>query len=99
MQAPTTVSYALEPGWRELRGAVAIDDAVLLEPADGSVVFRIRLDGEVVWTSRAMSAGDAPQSFPPIALAGKRTLELEADMDADLNQGDRADWLRMMLVR
>jgi hypothetical protein len=99
VQAPTALTYVLEPGWRELRGSVAIDDGVLREPADGSVVFRILLDGDVAWTSPTMSAGDPPLAFPPVALAGKGTLTLEADMDADLNQGDRADWLRMMLVR
>jgi hypothetical protein len=102
VQAPTAVTYDLGGAggaWRELRGAVAIDDSVLLEPAKGSVVFRIRLDGATAWESPVLAAGDAPLAFPPLALAGKRELVLEADMSTELNQGDRADWLRMLLVR
>jgi hypothetical protein len=99
VQAPSRIGFALPPGFRALHGSVAIDDSVLLEPARGSVIFRLWLDDERVWESVSLSAGDPPVAFPPIALAGKRELVLEADMAADLNQGDRADWLRMMLVR
>ncbi len=97
--APSRIHFALDGAFRELHGAVAVDDSALLLPARGSVVFRIFLDGERVFESASLSAGDAPVPFPVLALEGRRELVLEADMAADLNQGDRADWLRMMLVR
>jgi hypothetical protein len=97
--APSRIRFELDGAYRELQGAVAIDDSTLLLSARGSVVFRILLDGEAVFESASLSAGDTPVTFPPVQLAGKRELVLEADMAADLNQGDRADWLRMMLVR
>ncbi|MEM7306163.1 MAG: NPCBM/NEW2 domain-containing protein [Planctomycetota bacterium] len=97
--APSGIRFKLDSGWRELRGAVAIDDSVLHEPARGSVIFRIHLDGELAWESPQLASGDAPLSFPPLALEGKKELLLEADMATELSQGDRADWLRMMLLR
>ena len=97
--APSRIRWNLDGGWRELRGAVAVDDSVLLEPAKGSVIFRLHLDGELAWESPTLSAGDPPVTFPTLALAGKRELALEADMAGGLNQGDRANWLRMMLVK
>ena len=97
--APTRLTWELDGSWRQLRGAVAVDDSVKLEPAEGSVVFSILLDGEAVWTSQRLSSGQAPLPFPPLDLTGKRELVLVADMSDQLNQGDRADWLRMMLVR
>jgi hypothetical protein len=97
--APSRLRFPLDGSYRELHGAVAIDDSTLLLSARGSVVFRILLDGQAVFESGSLSAGDPPVTFPPVQLEGKRELVLEADMAADLNQGDRADWLRMMLVR
>ena len=97
--APSRIHFDLDGTFRELHGSVAVDDSVLLLPARGSVIFRIFLDGERVFESASLSAGDAPMAFPPVQLAGKRELVLEADMASDLNQGDRADWLRMMLVQ
>lgn len=97
--APSRITWALDGAWRELRGAVAVDDSVLRGPAQGSVVFRLHLDGELVWESPVMSSGDPAVHFPALALEAKTELVLEADMADGLNQGDRANWLRMMLLR
>jgi len=100
MHAPTRVRWELDGTFQALRAIVAIDDSALLNPADahGSVVFRALLDGEPVWESGIVRGGDSPLELPAIALAGRRELALEADMVGDF-QGDRANWLRVRLVR
>lgn len=102
MHAPSRVSWSIDPRWDELRGSVAIDDSSLFnaEGARGSVVFRVRLDGELLWESPVVRGGDAPRPLPGLRLgpaSGPRVLELEADPVEDF-RGDRADWLRVLLV-
>jgi hypothetical protein len=100
MHAPGTLTFALEPGYRSLRGRVAIDDSALVNPlpARGSAVFRLRADGEVLWESALVRGGDPPLSIPALALSGKKELVLEVDPAGDF-AGDRADWLELILIR
>jgi hypothetical protein len=99
VHAPSRIEWKLGKSWRTLRGSVAIDDQVLRLPARGSVVFRIHADGAQRWQSPTVRGGDAPVAFPAIDLAGVDELVLEVDADADSYVADRADWLRMILVR
>ena len=39
------------------------------------------------------------QAIPPVALEGKRKLGLEVLMATEFHVADRANWLRVMLVR
>ena len=96
--APTRIVWDLEPRFDSLRGFVGVDDSSLLEAQGlGSVVFRVWLDGRAVWTSPVVRAGDAAVALPTVKLEGAAQLALEADMAGDF-VGDRANWLRMMLV-
>ena len=99
VHAPSRLTWALDGTWTELRGAIAIDDSVLLLPHQGSVEFRLLLDGELAWASGTVRGGQAPRTLPALDLTGKRELTLEVDMDSEFHVADRADWLRMMLVR
>lgn len=99
VHAPSRLTFDLGGAWDELRGQVAIDDQVLTLPARGSVVFRVTLDGEVAWQSGVVRGGTPPVALPPIDLHGRRELVLECEMAADLHVADRADWLRMLLVK
>jgi hypothetical protein len=99
VHAPSRLTWELDGSWTELRGAVAIDDQVLMLAARGSVIFRVQVDGEQRFESPVVHGGDPPVEFPPIALKGARKLTLEVDMDGDHFVADRADWLRLLLVR
>jgi hypothetical protein len=99
VHAPSRVEYSLGGSWRGLRGSVAVDDEVVHLPARGSVRFRIHGDGELLWESAVLRGGDPPVAFPELDLAGVQTLLLEVDMAEELHAGDRADWLRLILVR
>ncbi len=98
--APTRLIYDLDGGFTKLRGSVGIDDSSLANPenARGSVVFRVHVDGKTAWESRVVRGGDAPVDLPILDLTGAREVVLEADPVEDF-RGDRADWLRILLVR
>ena len=107
VHSPSVLAFALDGTWRELRGSVALDDEVLLLPARSaaSVEFRVWLDREPgdpagpAWSSGVVRAGEAPRALEGVALEGVERLVLEVDMADNLTVGDRADWLRMLLVR
>ena len=98
--APTRVRWDLERAFQGLRGLVGIDDSSLLhdEEARGAVIFRVLVDGDTRWESGLIRGGDGLTSLPLIDLAGAEELVLEADPAGDF-RGDRANWLRMVLVR
>jgi hypothetical protein len=97
--APTRLAFELDPRFTKLRGSVGVDDSSLSNPehARGSVRFRVLLDGKVAFESHVVRGGDAPLELPVLELAGARELVLEADPVED-HRGDRADWLRFVLV-
>jgi hypothetical protein len=99
VHAPSRVVYDLGGAWSSLRAEVAVDDSVVPLPARGSVRFRVLADGELRWESEVLHAGDPPRAVPPLDLAGVEELVLEVDPVDELHVGDRADWLRPVLVR
>lgn len=98
VHAPSRLVWKLDGRFAALRGAVAIDDSVLLLPHRGSVVFRVLLDGEAAWESPLVRGGGEPLSFD-LDLDGARELALEVDMATRFHEADRANWLGMLLVR
>jgi hypothetical protein len=99
VHAPSRLTFRLDGAWRELRGAVAIDDEVLRLSARGSVIFRVIVDGEQRFESPVMRGGDPVLDLPRIALEGAQELLLEVDLATDLHVADRADWLGLVLVK
>ncbi len=100
MHAPSQLTFALDGGYRALRGRVAIDDSTLVNPsaARGSVVFRVRADESVLWESSLVRGGDPALAFPTLNLSGKKELVLDVDPAGDF-AGDRANWLDLVLIR
>jgi hypothetical protein len=99
VHSPSRLTFSLGAQWDELRGLVAIDDQVLRLPERGSVVFRVLVDGELAWASGVVRGGMPPVPLPPVKLTGATELVLECDMSVDFSVADRADWLRMVLVK
>ncbi|MHC4377569.1 MAG: NPCBM/NEW2 domain-containing protein [Planctomycetota bacterium] len=97
--APTVLEWDLEPGLRVLRGAVAVDASVRRLGLEGSVRFRVLVDGEARFESDWVGVSRGPVELPEIELEGARVLRLETDMGPDYNAGDRADWLDLRLIR
>jgi hypothetical protein len=99
VHAPSRLVWELDGGWKELRGSFAIDDSVLQLSYHGSVKATIRVDGEIRWESGLVRGGGAPLALPRIPLSGARELALEVEMAENHYVADRADWLRLILVR
>lgn len=99
VHAPSRLTWKLDGSWKSLRGLAAIDDQVLRLPGKGSVVFRVLVDGKTAWESPLVRGGDAPLAFAGIPLAGAKELVLEVDPAENLHVADRADWLRVVLVK
>ncbi len=101
VHAPSRLQWNLDGSWKALRGAVAVDDSVLLLPYRGSVEFALYLNGadEPAWRSGRVRGGDAPLELPALPLVGVRSLALQVDMDERSYVADRANWLRLLLVR
>ncbi len=99
VHAPSRLVYALDGGFASLRGAVGVDDQVLRLASRGSVEFRVLVDGEVRWESGLVRGGEPERPLGPVDVSGARELVLEVDMATDYHVADRADWLRVLLVR
>ncbi|MEX1025955.1 MAG: NPCBM/NEW2 domain-containing protein [Planctomycetota bacterium] len=100
VHAPSELVYELDGAPWQLRGEVGVDDSVLRGPriAHGSVRFSIRGDDEELWKSDVMRGGDPAVAFGPLDLDGVSELRLVVDPVDDF-MGDRANWLRLLLVR
>jgi len=99
VHAPSRLTWDLEPGWRTLRGQVAIDESVRLLPYGGSVEFQVLRDGELFWSSGRLRGSGPPVAIPPVPLRGVKRLTLAVEMAENLHVADRADWLELLLVR
>jgi NPCBM/NEW2 domain len=99
VHAPSRLTWTLDGGWKRLLGSAAVDDQVLLLGSHGSVIFRVRVDGQLRFESGLVHGGDAPLKLPELDLSGAHELVLEVDPATDLFVADRADWLTMLLVR
>ncbi|QDU68076.1 NPCBM/NEW2 domain-containing protein [Engelhardtia mirabilis] len=99
VHAPSRLEYVLDGDYRELRGSVSLDDSVLELSARGSVKFRIEADGELLWESAIQRGGDPVRRLPTLSLEGVSRLALIVDEADERHVADRADWLRLRLVR
>jgi len=99
VHAPSRLTWTLDGGWAELRGLAGIDDEVMTTDHRGSVVFRVHVDGEMKFESGIRRGGGELLELPAIDLSGAKELVLEVDVATDFHVGDRADWLRPILIR
>lgn len=99
VMAPTVLEWELPEGYREFRGAACVDASVKRLGLEGSVSFRVWVDGEVRFDSQSIGVRSGAVVWPAIDVKGAKRLRLEADMGPDYNAGDRADWLDLRLIR
>jgi len=99
VHAPSRLTWELDGAWKSLRMRAGLDDSALGGTYQGSVVFRVYVDGEVRWASPLVRGGEGPLSVPRVDLGGARSLTLEVDPASEAFFCDRANWLRPVLVR
>ena len=96
MASRMSVTYPLEPGDREFRAFVGIDDAA---EGRGSVRFRIHIDGRVVWESDEVTGAMPLVTCPPASLSSAKELTVEVDFGQFGDVGDIANWCDAVIVR
>ncbi len=99
VQSYSSLTFALDGSFRELRLVVGIDDSTkyLGSPGLGSVTFRVLLDGKVAKEIKK-ARGDAPDEVA-VPLGGAKKLALVADYGTYFHILGRADWADACLVK
>jgi alpha-glucosidase len=93
VHAPSKVTIALGGQYKTFLADVGVDDEVM---ADGTVVFRVVVDGAELFNSNTMTGNDAAKPVS-VDVTGKNTLELFVDDAADGIGSDHADWANARL--
>lgn len=96
MHGTSRIVYALDGLYDRFEATLGIDDET---QGDGSVVFRVLVDGQEVYTSPILRGTDDPIRLEPIKVAGARSLELAIDRADYGDVQDHADWADARLVR
>ena len=95
MHSKSRLVFRLDGAYRQFQALVGVDD----EARDrGSVVFRVRVDDQVRFTSPVLTGTSPPQDVS-LPLAGAKQLVLEVDYGPDGDVLDRADWADARLLR
>jgi hypothetical protein len=96
MTSGMSATFDLEPGDRQLKATVGIDDSV--GPA-GSVIFAVDLDGRRIFTSPVVRGGDTPLTIGPLEIAGGKTLTLSVEFADYGHLQDIANWCDPLILR
>ncbi len=89
------LTYRLDQPWSRLQADVGIDDST---GGQGSVGFRVFVDGKLKFSSPPIRGGGPPQAVS-IDLAGGKRLDLVVDYGEAGDVMDHADWLGARLVK
>ncbi len=89
------LTYELNGRYRRFEATVGVDDET---GGQGSVVFRVLLDGMSAWESPTLTGQVAPQHVR-LDLKGARTITLIVDFGTLGDVQDHADWADAKLVR
>jgi len=87
--------YALESPYQRFEAELALDDCA---GRQGSVVYRVLVDGKQKYVSPVLRGGDQPLSVS-VPLEGAKRLELVVDYADRADVLDRANWLRARLTK
>jgi hypothetical protein len=89
------LTYQLTEPWQRFEARLGIDDRTA---GQGSVRFRVYVDGRAEYTSPVVRGGDEPIPVS-VDLSGAKRLDLIVDYADRADVMDRADWLEARLVR
>jgi len=94
MHSAARLNYALPPGAKRFQAEVALDDAA---GGDGSVRFRVFVDGKEIYASSPVR-GEMPPAPIDVDVSAAKRLDLVVDFADRADVQDRADWLNARLV-
>ena len=93
--APSRLLFDIPAGYAFFEATVGVDDET---GGDGSIVARIALDGQRVFTSPILTGTSEP-AVVRMPLSGARQILLEADPTDDGNRFDHVNWAGARFVR
>jgi len=93
------LTYDLDGAYSSFSAFIGLSNEVLRLKARGSIVYRVSVDGSVVFESPVLRGGDEAVELPPIPLVGAKRLILEADFADAFDTADRGFWGQAFLVR
>ncbi len=94
MHSAARLSYELPPGVKRFQAEAAIDDSA---GGEGSVRFRVFVDGKEKFTSPTVRGGMSPLPID-VDLSGGKRLDLVVDFADRADVQDHADWLNARLI-
>jgi hypothetical protein len=94
MHSAARLSYALDKPFKRFEAELAIDDYVA---GDGSVRFRVFVDGQPKYASTVVR-GNTPPVPVQVDIAGVKQIDLVVDYAERGDQRDYADWLGARLI-
>jgi hypothetical protein len=95
MHSASRLSYALDAPYARFQAELAVDDAT---GGQGSVRFRVFVDGRQKYQSEIVRGGTSPVPLK-VDLTGAKRLDLVVDFADRADQLDHADWLDARLVK
>jgi hypothetical protein len=93
VRAWSSLSYALEAGFKRFQTSVGVDDAL----RGGDVLFEVWIDDRKAFSSRAR-AGESAKKVD-LDVSGATELRLVVDFGENANIGDFADWGAARLIK
>jgi hypothetical protein len=95
----TTLSFDLDGRFSRFEAEVGVSDEVLELPDHGAIEFRVLVDGEERFRSRALRGGEPAEPVGPIELSGAKRFELVTDFGPGEDVADRGVWGCPLLLR
>ena len=99
IHARAACTYALDGRFDALRAEVGVDPVTRNRSVPGSVRVRVTVDGEDIWKSPLMLAGEAPVPIYLKGLGGKARLTLEVVFGDSRGTGARAVFGDAMVLK
>jgi NPCBM/NEW2 domain len=97
VHANNSLFFNLNGQYTTITGKVGRDDEGDNQWGSGNVIFYIKGDGVVKWTSSIHGTGTYAQDFTGVDVSGVTTLELNCDISSDNNYFDHGDWIDPIL--
>ncbi len=94
--APSEIRFDLGGQYATFESDIGVDDSQMGGPS--SVVFQVKVDNRLAFTSPVLNAGSPPQQVK-VDVTGAKTLTLIVGDAGDGNHCDHADWAGARLVR
>lgn len=95
VHSASRLTYLLAESFRRFEADVGIDDETA---GEGSVRFRVFVDGQQKYTSPVMRGGQKPIPVS-VDLTGAKRIDLVVDFADRADEQDHADWLDARLIR